>query len=836
MTDIESGRAGDSIRPHVVRQHLSHWTLRPVDRNAVPISVAEAGIIAATVPGTVHTDLLAAGHIEDPFADDNESLQRWIGHTDWEYRCEFDAETLADHARLDFGGIDTVSTITLNGMLLGETRNMHRRHRFDVRGILRATGNELIVTIRSAVRAADAASLDLGARPHANHHPYNAIRKMAAGFGWDWGIDTSTAGLWKPVLLETWSGVLLDEVAVSADVDALGPIARVTITTTGPTSPRLRAHVTVAGSQELVSVDGTPATVVVRAPEAALWWPTGYGDPTRHELTVTLFDGEQIVDKRRMLVGFRHAEVATPADRDGAGFEIRINGRLVLVRGANWIPDDVFPHRVTADRYWDRLDQVEFARVNLLRVWGGGIYESEVFYEECSRRGILVWQDFLLACAAYAEEEPLWSEFDAEAREAIPWMASHAALVVLNGGNENVWGRQEWGWEGRLDGKTWGREYYYSLFPTLVASLAPHVPYTPGSPFSPDPDARQNDPHSATTHIWDVWNEKDYSHYRDTRPRFVAEFGWQGPPTWSTLTGAISDDPLTPESPGMIVHQKAVKGNDKLTDGLVPHFALPSDMEDWHWAMSLNQAIAVRTGIEWFRSLAPFCTGSIMWQFNDCWPVTSWAAVDGNARPKPLLHALRHANAPRLVTIQRDHGRLAVALVNDTETPWSATVLVERRRYSGELVAHRQVRIVVAPRTAAQTVLASELAESESSADEFVVATVDGLRGLWFFAEYRDSALTRAECEVTAARADDGWEITVLARTLVRDLTLLVDKLDPDARADDALLTLLPGERALLRVTGATDVGAESFLDRRVLRSANDLVATTTGAVEAEHG
>lgn len=817
---------GESNAAHpAARLQLSDWALTPADPTVVPAAVEAAGSIPASVPGTVHTDLLAAGLIDDPYLDDNESLQKWVGLADWVYRCEFDADTQAQHARLVFAGIDTVADITLNGVALGGTRNMHRRHIFDVRPFVRATGNELVVVLRSPVRAADAASMELGARPHANHHPYNAIRKMAAGFGWDWGIDTSTAGLWKPVHFETWSGTVIDSVAVSADVDADGPVARVTVRTTDDVSSGVRAEVRVAGEQVSASIVDESTPVIIRAPQAALWWPRGYGDPVCHELTVTLYDGEDVLDTRTLSVGFRHAEVATPADDDGVGFEIRVNGALVLVRGANWIPDDAFPHRVTADRYADRLDQAEFARVNLLRVWGGGIYENEDFYADCSRRGILVWQDFLLACAAYAEDEPLWSEFVAEAEEAIPRMATHPALVLLNGGNENLWGHQEWGWEGRLDGKTWGRQYYDDLFPSLVTSLAPHVPYTPGSPFSPDPDARQNDPNTCTTHIWDVWNEKDHSHYRDTRPRFVAEFGWQGPPTWSTLTSSITDDPLTPESPGMIVHQKAVKGNDKLTDGLVAHFALPRDMEDWHWAMSLNQAIAVRTGIEWFRSLAPHCTGSIMWQLNDCWPVTSWSAVDGNARPKPLLQALRHAHAPRLITIQPDRQRLAVVLVNDTDEPWRATVSVERRRFDGEILAQEQLHIDAAPRTAGRGVIPPHLAVAQSTSDELVSATVGDQRGLWFFAEYRDSSLTRAEYDVTAARTDGGWIIDIFAHTVVRDLTMLVDKLDPDARVDTSMLTLLPGERARLRVTGAADADPESFGAARILRSANDLVA-----------
>ena len=308
----------------------------------------------------------------------------------------------------------------------------------------------------------------------------------------------------------------------------------------------------------------------------------------------------------------------------------------VFVKGANWIPDDAFPSRIDRDRYARRLDQAVAANLNLIRVWGGGIYESDDFYELCDERGLLTWQDFLFACAAYAEEEPLRGEVEAEARENIVRLAHHPSLVLFTGNNENLWGREDWGWELALDGKTWGAYYYYELFPALISELAPHVPYAPGSPFSPG-GQHPNDEQHGTMHIWDLWNEKDWPHYRDYRPRFVSEFGWQGPPTWSTLTRSISDDPLTPESPGMIVHQKAIEGNVKLTNGLLPHYRLPEDMETWHWAMQLNQANAITAALEHFRSHMPHTMGAVVWQLNDCWPVTSWAAIDGDGRAEAAL-------------------------------------------------------------------------------------------------------------------------------------------------------------------------------------------------------
>lgn len=810
----------------IARTPLREWTVE-AGGTSVPDPVSAAGPVAATVPGSVHTDLMTAGLLPDPYLDENEKTQSWIGLADWTYRTvlQWDPDG-SDRQELVFEGIDTIASIRLDGEEIAATRNMHRSHRIDVTGKLVPGGNHLEVAIASPIKAADAASLALGYRPHTNHHPYNAIRKMACSFGWDWGIDTSTSALWKPVTLETWTGARLAEVRVAGDVTDGVPRLRVRAMVDTQTEAPLDLHLRVAGATGSAAVVDGVAVLDVAVPDAALWWPRGYGDAVLHDAEITLRSDGQVIDRRDHRVGFRSVETRLTPDEVGIGFAIVVNGQVIHVRGANWIPDDAFLHRVDRSRYARRLAQAEFANMNLLRVWGGGIYESDDFYAECDERGILTWQDFLLACAAYAEEDPLWSEIEAEAREAIVRISAHPSLVVLNGNNENLFGFQDWDWKKRLEGRTWGAGYYYELFPSLVAELAPHVAYTPGSPFSPDPDEHQNDPARGTVHIWDLWNQKDWPHYRDYRPRFVSEFGWQGPPTWSTLVRAVSDDPLTPESPGMLVHQKAIKGNDHLTDGLTAHLPLPGEMTDWHWAMSLNQAVAIRTAVEWFRSLGPQCTGSIVWQLNDCWPVTSWAAVDGDERAKPLLYGLRHAHTPRLLTIQPgDDGALRVAIINDAPLEWEGDLRIERRDYDGDLLRHQVIRVRVDAWSAQDLAIPDEIAAASDVARELLVARLGDERAHWFFAEYRDTDLQPFPCSTDARRRSDGWDVTVTATSLAREVALLVDRIDPEAMAQDALLTLLPGESTVIHVTGALDADPDAFHDRLVLRTANDLLA-----------
>jgi beta-mannosidase len=804
----------------------SGWSVRAT-AGPVPSAITDT-TIPATVPGSVHTDLLAAGLIDDPYLNQNEKLQGWIGLTDWTYATEFDWQPAGeDRVELDFAGLDTIASVSVNGSVVGEARNMHRRYRFDITDVVREGANAVVVDFLSPIKFADAASLSLGYRPHVNQHPYNAIRKMACSFGWDWGLDTSTSGIWRPVTLESWSSARITGIRPVATIDGADGVVsvHVELNRTGEGAVVIEASVAGETGRAQVDAGATSAVLQLRVADVKKWWPRGHGDQPLYDVDVRVLSGETVIDSGATRVGFRSVELRTTPDADGTPFVIVVNGKDIMIKGTNWIPDDAFPHRVDRARYAHRIEQAEFANVNLLRVWGGGIYESDDFYDLCDEQGMLTWQDFLLACAAYAEEDPMWSEFEQEARENVARLASHPSLVVFNGNNENIWGYEEWNWSARLEGQTWGEGYYYDLFPSIVAEFAPHIGYTPGSPFSPDRTMHPNDPANGTVHIWDLWNQRDYPHYRDYTPRFVSEFGWQGPPTWSALTESIDDSPLTPESPGMLVHQKAAEGNAKLTDGLVAHLPLPNDMEDWHWAMSLNQAVAVRTALEHFRSLEPHCAGAIVWQLNDCWPVTSWAAVDGYGREKPLLYAIQRAFAPRFVTIQPRGESLVTVVSNDTDEPWQGELEIRRSTFRGDEVASTRIDVSLQPRSASTIEISTELGLPDATESEYLRASVGGESAFWFFAEYRDSDL--GDAQLTSSLEVDGriHRLSVTAGSLVRDLTLLVDKLDPSARANTALVTLESGESVTFEFESARTLILNDLTESRVLRSANQLVS-----------
>lgn len=815
------------------------WTVAPAAGSPVPADF-HVSPVPATVPGCVHTDLLAAGRIPDPYLDDNEVALRWIGHTDWVYETAFDwAGT--DEPRVDLvcAGLDTVATVTLNGVELGSTANMHRGYRFDARLLLQSGINRLRVRFDSAYRYAEALREELGDRPGAYSDPFNFIRKMACNFGWDWGPNVVTAGIWQPIGLQAWDVARLARVRPLVTVDGTTGRVEVHVDVERESEEPLTVSAAVAGSRaEAVIEPGQRTAVVsltVRDPE--LWWPRGYGDQARHLLDVTLRSAGgtgggpagqgggkgKLLDVWQRRVGFRSVRLDTAPDAHGAPFTVVVNDVPVFARGVNWIPDDTFLTRVSRERYAERLGQACDANINFLRIWGGGRYESDDFYDLADELGLLVGQDFLFSCAAYPEEEPIGAEVVAEAREQVVRLSSHPSLVLWCGNNENIWGWHDWGWPEKLQGRTWGAGYYLGVLPAIVAELDPTRPYWPGSPYSGRDDLHPNDPAHGSMHIWDVWNERDYVHYRDYRPRFVAEFGYQGPPVYATLRRAISDDPLAHDSPGMLHHQKAIDGDVKLQRGLDAHLPPPRDFDDWHYLTQVNQARAVTLGLEHFRSLRPLCMGAVVWQLNDCWPVTSWSAVDGDGRRKPLWYALRRAYADRLLTVQPRDGDLALVAVNDSAEPWVAPAGVTRRTLSGEPRAKTAVELVVPPRSAVTVPLPPDVTTSDDPRTELLVAEADSERAWWFFAEDRDIAYPAPEYDATAEPTPDGYRVTVSAGTILRDLALFPDRLDPAASVDDLMVTLLPGESATFAVSSSVALDPLALTSRPVLRCVNDV-------------
>ncbi|WP_246158845.1 glycoside hydrolase family 2 protein [Catellatospora sichuanensis] len=803
---------------------LHHGWLVSARNTPVPVSR-----VPAAVPGCVHTDLLAAGLIPDPFLDANENELSWIGRTRWMYETSFQwSGPVDDRIDLVCAGLDTVATISLNGTEVGRTANMHRGYRFDLRSALTPGRNDLRIAFDSPYEYTAAMARQVGSRPGAYDEPYNLIRKMACNFGWDWGPTVVTAGIWQPIGLHSWSTARLAQVRPQITVDGTTGVVDVHVDVERASTESLHVTVEVGGVVGVASIGAGSigATLRLSVPDVRRWWPRGHGEQPLYPLRVVLAtEGGRELDRWERRVGFRTVRVDTTPDEHGTPYTVLVNDKPVFVKGVNWIPDDAFVTRITRERLAERFRQACDANINYLRVWGGGRYESEDFYELADEMGLMVGQDFLFACAAYPEEEPFAAEVAAEAREHVVRLASHPSLVTWTGNNENIWGFADWGWPEQLAGRSWGAGYYHELLPSIVAELDPTRPYWPGSPWSGTPDLHPNDPAHGTMHIWDVWNQVDYTHYRDYTPRFVAEFGFQAPPAYATLRRALRDDPLASDSPGMRHHQKAADGDLKLRRGLDAHLPEPHDFADWHYLTQVNQARAIQLAVEHFRSHQPVCMGAIVWQLNDCWPVTSWAAIDGDGRRKPLWHALRAAYADRLLTIQPRDGGLVLVASNDTDQPWQAEASVTSHDLSGKALAATTVDLDVAARSVTVTPLPDGVALPEEPRSELLRAVAGEQHAWWFHAEDREIDYPAARFDVNVEPTTGGYDVTVTAGTILRDLSLFPDRLDPAATVDQALVTLLPGESVTFTVHSTAPLDAAALAAQPVLRCVNDISA-----------
>ena len=815
----------------------------PDDRGGPPAELVGRRV-PATVPGCVHTDLLAAGLIPDPYLADHELHLLWIGRCDWTYTRTFDADaTLLDreHVELCFDGLDTVAAVWVNGKQVLSSRDMHLRQRVEVRPQLKPGANVVTVRFAAPVTEAVARRDALGPLPHAPSGsnpplPHNFLRKMACNMGWDWGPVVPTCGIWRSVRLEAWDHARLGDLRpavleaspqrarlrVEADVHGVG---RVAYRLTDP-----------AGEQTYADDEGT-----ITVPNPARWWPIGHGDQPLYTLTAELRDDRgELRDAKACRVGLRTVTLDTspdPAEGEeadwpvrelgrGEGMTLRVNGKPIYCKGANWIPDDCFPSRVDAGRYRRRIEQAAGANMNMLRIWGGGLYESHDLYDLCDELGVMVWQDFLCACAAYPEEAEFPALIEVEARDNVSRLAHHASLVLWNGCNENLWGYRDWNdlhgqpWPEAIGERGWGLKYYFETFPKAVAELVPGTPYWPASPasgpsrddFDAPPEAPDALHPNANTHgnrhVWNVWHGPGhYLRYFGHHPRFCSEFGFHGPPTHPTLTRAIPPAQRAWDSPVMRLHNKngldqAIgDGQNKATARMADDFVVPGDFDDWLFLSTVMQARALTVGVGWFRSLFPWNSGALFWQLNDCWPCSSWSAIDGDGRAKPLLHAARRFFAPRVINLGPDRptdiagwgdhaGPLRAYLHNDDDALWEGTLRVRRIHVDGRTLDQQTTSLRIEPRGAAWVEVT---VAGEREPDTFLLAEMDGgERAFWWFAPDKEIAYPAPEFDTQLS--NDGTQLTVTARTLLRDLCLFPERLHPDASTDDACVTLLPGE------------------------------------------
>jgi beta-mannosidase len=665
--------------------------------------------LPATVPGSVHTDLLAAGRIPDPFVGDNEKRVQWVAESDWEYRRAFtvDPSVLAhDKVYLVCDGLDTLADVYLNDQLIAHTDNMFRHYRWEVKSLLRAGENEVRVAFaspvayiaaREQIRQLPGGGGDFAFRGGAQ------LRKANCHFGWDWGTMLPAIGIWRDIRLEGHSQARLIEVHVRQqhDHDRVSVSANVSIEQWGaaPLSVVLRLTAPDGSTHAVAAAPDQTLALLVENPQ--LWWPNDLGAQPLYQVEVELRRDDQVLDRRVYAIGLRTIELRQQFDRWGQSFTFVVNGVPVFAKGSNWIPSDSFPTRVTRAQLEFLIASAAQANHNMLRVWGGGAYEDEAFYDLCDRYGLLVWQDFMFACAGYPlYDADFLANLKVEVEQNVRRLRHHACLALWCGNNEMESGWVSWNWDTPANAivKAADQEFFYGTLPALIAANDPDHAYWPSSPSSGLPHEDPNSNASGDNHLWEVWHGlKPLVFYREQYPRFASEFGMQSLPALATVAAYADKSEWNMMSYIMEHHQRHLYGNGKIISYLTQSFCLPDDFPSLVYATQILQAEAMRMAVEHWRRNRERCSGALYWQINDCWPVASWASIDYFGRWKALHYASRRFFEPVLLSIEDNGARMGVFVTNDRPEVWQGAVRWSLQTLSGEVIEAGHAALAAAP-------------------------------------------------------------------------------------------------------------------------------------------
>lgn len=690
----------------------------------------DADWLEVRLPVQVHTALVEAGLLPDPYRDANATEVAWVAQREWWYRCrmagvglpKFDGERI----RLVCHGLDTHAQLWLNGSWLGEHHSMFRPAEFDVTELLDFENPNTLALCFAPILDDGADIADVTIRDQVRARQ----RKMQVAFGWDMSCVLLTVGVWEPIELRrdrvarlgpvSFSTVAVDHTAeravvrVGAVIDLVPPPAA-----TAADTPALTLDYRLAAPDGVVVAEGPlpldmtgdsgSAYAVIEKPQ--LWWTHDLGDPVLHHLTLMLRNGTDLLDSQTRRVGVRTLELDQSPDQHEPGrrhFRFVLNGQPLFARGANWVPDDLAAAMVQPESYQHRIGQAAAANMNMIRVWGGGIYEKDAFYDACDELGLLVWQDFMFAGLPYPNNDKTFlDEAEDEASYQVSRLQPHACLALWCGNNE-----------AQLAGSPEdGLVLFADVLPRVVAEKGGGAPYWPGSPYGGNGPSSTYD---GDTHDWRGFHGttspkfgeegtqdptgpgRHWRQYAEDVGRFVSEFGFASPAMLATIRRWISPAGLRPDTRSWQDRIRYVPG-DSHVPLLETITGLPDGTTEWVDFIQVIQAEGVRFGIERFRERKPHCSGALVWQLNDCWPGFTWSLIDFDGRPKPSYYAVRRAFAPALATVNPLRGgAYEVWLSNDSADPIDDVLAVSLVRFDGELLHCKEIPVRAAPNSSAQ--------------------------------------------------------------------------------------------------------------------------------------
>ncbi|MVO09058.1 glycoside hydrolase family 2 protein [Flavobacterium sp. TP390] len=673
-----------------------NWKFKQVDKT---------NWLNATVPGTVHTDLLVNQVIADPFLETNEKEVQWIEKKDWEYKTSFTLSKSEFHFKnidLQFDGLDTYASVFLNDQLILEANNMFRIWKIPVRKYLLEGENTLKVVFKSAVMEEQNIAKKQSVQLPTDERVYS--RKAPYQYGWDWGPRLVTAGIWKDVKLHFWNQVILvncNYKQVQLDSKKADLEFSVAVFSEKKQVITVKVNDSIKKVELQKGLQTIPIKYKINNPE--LWWCNGLGEPNLYAFKISLFADLEEIESQEMNIGLRTIELIQEQDAIGRSFYFKLNGKSVFMKGANYIPEDSFLPRVTDSVSQKRIEDAVAANMNMLRVWGGGVYASDTFYNACDKNGILVWQDFMFACAMYPGGKDFLENIKQEVIDNVTRIRNHPSLAIWCGNNEIDEAWHNWGWQKQLkyskaDSTQIWKDYqkvFHELIPNTLDSLYPEKKaiYWPSSPsigWGRKESLLQGD-----AHYWGVWWGKEpFEMYERKVGRFMSEYGFQGMPNMTTFNYFTKGKSLEFDSESIKSHQKHPTGYETIKEYMQRDYIIPKTFDDYGYVSQLLQAKGVKTAIEAHRRAKPNCMGTLYWQLNDCWPVTSWSSVDYFGNWKALHYQVKQSFENLLLSVEETKEKYQVYLVNDNWQDVSGNLIVKALDFKGNILYEKSIPTV----------------------------------------------------------------------------------------------------------------------------------------------
>lgn len=773
---------------------------------------------SANVPGSVHTDLMSNGLIENPFIGDNESGLQWISDANWEYKTRFTVgESLMEknNLRLTFDGLDTYASLYLNDSLILKTSNAFRQYQVDVKSLIK-THNELKIVFEStSIHESKAASNLSYTLPEG---PRIFTRKAQFQYGWDWGPKLNTFGIWRPITLEGWDFYKIEDIYVKqkslSDSKANLEIRLEEHTHfSKPLTYNVYINDTLYKSfQESPSNNLTLLPVQITDPKR--WWPHNIGEPNLYNIKVVVKSKKTLLDSISTNIGLRTVELITKKDSIGESFYFKVNSIPVYAKGANYIPQHSFQNKIGTKQYNQLLDDVVNANMNTLRVWGGGIYEADEFYELCDEKGIMIWQDFMFACAMYPGDSSFLNNVQEESVQNVKRLGDHPSLILWCGNNESSEGWHRWGWKENRDEseikEIWTNylKVFDSILPNAVEQYS-DIPYWESSP-----KYGRGNPNYETqgdAHDWWVWHDAyPFEHFENNVPRFVSEFGFQSFPNFETIHFINQSETLNIESEEFNNHQKHKKGFDLIRKYMERDFPVPSSPDYYVYVSQLVQAYGIVKGIEAQRRSRPYCMGSLYWQLNDCWPSISWSSIDFSGNWKALHYSAKTAFDNIMISSEIKANKLVVYIVNDNLEPVKDSLSLTLKTFDGSIIWKKTRPLTIAQNSSQKATQLDLDTVAFNPRTSFLMAEFHNKQKPIYFVNPKGMKLANDTILKKITKYREGYKIELSCKTLQKNL-YLYSKIK--GRFSDNYFDLFPHETKVVLM----ETNADTLNDLKIM-------------------